>query len=307
VIPRFRRGTTALWRPPQADEHAGVFTVAQAIAAGLGRGQAAHRVKSHAWQRVAGQGFVLEGTAIEFRHEVWAAVLTWPAAVLWGQTAVRLWQERTPFATPHPVHVIVPSHRRAQHRLIPHVNALDAAAIRTVSGFRVTDPMTSLADALRVLPPREAASVFAWHAALRLIDEEEFAVAITGLAGRRGVRAVRPLAAMARSGAASELEFRVHELLASAGLTGWEPNVEVLGADGRAHLVDALFRRERLIVELDGYAFHGDRDAFERDRAKNNALLAAGYRVLRFTWSAVTEHEDRTAATIRQALGLRPL
>jgi very-short-patch-repair endonuclease len=44
----------------------------------------------------------------------------------------------------------------------------------------------------------------------------------------------------------------------------------------------------RVIVETDGYAIHGHRAAFEADRARDAALQAAGYVVLRFTHRQIT-------------------
>ncbi len=46
---------------------------------------------------------------------------------------------------------------------------------------------------------------------------------------------------------------------------------------------DFVWRRERLIVETDGYRFHGGRHAFERDRRRDQLLVAAGWRVIRIT------------------------
>ena len=48
--------------------------------------------------------------------------------------------------------------------------------------------------------------------------------------------------------------------------------------------MDFLWRAERLIVEVDGYAFHGGRAAFERDRERDAELQAEGLRVMRVTW-----------------------
>ena len=48
--------------------------------------------------------------------------------------------------------------------------------------------------------------------------------------------------------------------------------------------VDALFPEQRVIVELDGYEFHGTRQAFESDRERDATLLAAGYVTIRITW-----------------------
>lgn len=67
--------------------------------------------------------------------------------------------------------------------------------------------------------------------------------------------------------------------------------------------VDALWHDERVAVEADSWRWHGDRAAFQRDRAKANALQLAGYRVLRFTHDDVVRRPARTAATIRAALG----
>ena len=53
------------------------------------------------------------------------------------------------------------------------------------------------------------------------------------------------------------------------------------------------------MVELDGFATHGTRAAFEDDRARDRALQTAGYRVLRVTWRQLADD----AATIAGQLG----
>ncbi len=63
------------------------------------------------------------------------------------------------------------------------------------------------------------------------------------------------------------------------------PNVKV---DGRSVRADAYFwipsdPTFNLIVECDGYEFHSDQATFERDRKRDRAFAAAGYRVLRFS------------------------
>ncbi len=68
---------------------------------------------------------------------------------------------------------------------------------------------------------------------------------------------------------------------------------------------DALFPDERVIVELDGAEFHLDRDAFESDRDRDAALLAAGYVTVRITWERLTERPAREAARLRKILDAR--
>ncbi len=67
------------------------------------------------------------------------------------------------------------------------------------------------------------------------------------------------------------------------------------------HEVDFLWRDRALIVETDGFRHHGDREAFERDRARDALLQSLGFKVLRFTHRQVL---DRTAvvAALRSLL-----
>lgn len=58
----------------------------------------------------------------------------------------------------------------------------------------------------------------------------------------------------------------------------------VLEVAGRRFEVDCLWRSARLVVELDSRLHHSDAQAFEIDRARDLALLGAGYRTARVTW-----------------------
>ena len=66
---------------------------------------------------------------------------------------------------------------------------------------------------------------------------------------------------------------------------------------------DFLWPQQRLIVEVDGYAYHGHRAAFERDRKRDAAHVVAGYRVIRVTWRQLTEEPLAVVAAIASALG----
>ena len=48
-------------------------------------------------------------------------------------------------------------------------------------------------------------------------------------------------------------------------------------------------RELRLIVEVDGYQYHGHRYAFERDHKRDQAHKSALYEVIRFTWRDLAE------------------
>ena len=67
------------------------------------------------------------------------------------------------------------------------------------------------------------------------------------------------------------------------------------------YLVDFLWPDHHLVVETDGYATHGHRDAFERDRLRDATLQAAGYTVIRFTWRQITKRPLQVAALVAGA------
>ena len=123
---------------------------------------------------------------------------------------------------------------------------------------------------------------------------------VDGCGGRRGRAA---LAALLRydpgpaADAASELELLLLDVVRGHNLPPPRINVRVEG-----YVVDAFWPEASLVVEVDGYEFHSDRAAFERDHAKIGALLVAGYRVLPLTYRQVVERPDWVAAAIRELL-----
>jgi very-short-patch-repair endonuclease len=70
-------------------------------------------------------------------------------------------------------------------------------------------------------------------------------------------------------------------------------------------IVDFLWRDARLVAELDGYAAHGGRAAFEADRARDVELKLLGFEVVRFTWQRLSSDSRGAAATLRALLERR--
>jgi hypothetical protein len=71
----------------------------------------------------------------------------------------------------------------------------------------------------------------------------------------------------------SEIERRFLKVVKEAGLPAPGVNRRV-----GPYAIDFLWSAERVVVETDGWAFHGDRRAYERDRRKDSDLQAAGTR-----------------------------
>jgi very-short-patch-repair endonuclease len=108
----------------------------------------------------------------------------------------------------------------------------------------------------------------------------------------------------AARGTRSEAERVLARLLRSAGIRGWVAGMPMTLADGTHLELDLWFPVQRVVVEVDGKAWHVDDDRFQRDRVRQNALVTAGSTVLRFTWYDLTRAPRRVVATVRQALDL---
>jgi hypothetical protein len=117
--------------------------------------------------------------------------------------------------------------------------------------------------------------------------------------GRRALRPVRRLLAelSAPAEGRSPLEIRFAEFLRQCGIPAPAQNVLVLG-----HEIDALWPAAKLVVELDSWEHHGDRAAFERDRARDPQLMLAGYRTIRVTHRRLDSEAAQIAEQIRALL-----
>ena len=89
-------------------------------------------------------------------------------------------------------------------------------------------------------------------------------------------------------------------LLRRARVTGFEANARTHGYE-----VDFLWREQRLVLEVDGYAFHSSRRSFELDRRRDQVMAAAGFRVTRATWRQTEDEAIGVAARLGAALSPR--
>ncbi len=131
---------------------------------------------------------------------------------------------------------------------------------------------------------------------------DELAAHARTFAGRHGARRMARLIRRLSSGARFEAERVAIRLLWAAGIRGWSVNSPICDALGLIGVGDIVFEALRLVVEIDGWAFHITPDRFQRDRDRQNRLVAAGWTVLRFTWRDLTERPEYVIATIRAML-----
>jgi very-short-patch-repair endonuclease len=121
--------------------------------------------------------------------------------------------------------------------------------------------------------------------------------------GREGSARVRQLLdAVGERPAESTLEVKTNRLLRRSRIRPPQLQVWITGSDGRRYRVDFVWVDARLIVECDGFAWHGQHLAWKRDRRRIAALEAAGWRVVHVTWDDVVKYPAETLFRIATAL-----
>ena len=165
----------------------------------------------------------------------------------------------------------------------------------------VTSPARTLLDLAGHLPERDLNRAADEARVHRLVSDRSLTEQFRRYPNHRGTAALRKAIQTEPALTRSEAERRLLELVRKAGLPDPELNARVGPWE-----VDLLWRAERLIVEVDGYAFHSSRSAFERDRRRDADLGADGYRVLRLTWRRITQHPEAVVATLAAALAAAP-
>jgi very-short-patch-repair endonuclease len=211
-----------------------------------------------------------------------------------------------------PVEVQVPASRvvrrpsirvyRTRH-LDPGGGVGDAAAQATTAhGIPVTSPGRTLVDLAAVLPTRDLEEAVARAERNGLVTPD----ALVALVDRqRGLPGISTLAVvLGRDGGPaftrSELERRFVDQVRRFGLPAPRVNVPVAGYE-----VDCWFASERLVVELDGRAYHRSWRSQKNDRRRDRDLAGQGIQVIRVTWDELALEPDKTMAGVIQALALR--
>jgi very-short-patch-repair endonuclease len=163
----------------------------------------------------------------------------------------------------------------------------------------VTGRSLTIVDCLLVLPETRGRELLDRALQLGWLQFDELVRRTQLMVGRPGVSRLRRHVRVAAPGARSEAERGLVGLLRRAGIRGWVTQHVVAGIG----VLDVAFPDVRLAVEVDGRAWHAAGDRFQRDRVRQNALVAAGWTVLRFTWADVMERPDHVVAVILATLG----
>jgi very-short-patch-repair endonuclease len=165
-------------------------------------------------------------------------------------------------------------------------------------GIPITTPARTLVDLSGCARGRELEQALAQAERSGLATRDHIRALLTRHARRPGTRALRELLHHAEPAfLRSEAEARFLSLIRRAQLEKPVANARAAG-----HEVDFLWPGARLVVEIDGYAFHSDAGAFERDRRRDAELTGAGMRVMRITWRQLSREPEAVLVRVARAL-----
>jgi very-short-patch-repair endonuclease len=278
-----------------------VISRKQLLALGVGRRAIARRLANGLWQR-RHRGVYLIGPAPPTpRARARAALLACgEGAVASHRTAGDIWRIMAPGGD---VHVTVPGRNPGDRRgvRIHRVKRLFRDEIVLRDGLALTSPARTIIDVAGTESLDVAEGALAEARVQRLVSLRQLERVIERAPTLKGSSVIRLLlAAEGEDGyTRSNAERRMNELVDSAGLAKPRSNAPLLG-----YVADFLWPRERLIVEVDGYKFHGHRARFESDRRRDQQLAAAGYRVVRVTWRQLRDEPLAVIANVAQALAI---
>ncbi|HEU4721780.1 MAG TPA: type IV toxin-antitoxin system AbiEi family antitoxin domain-containing protein [Gemmatimonadaceae bacterium] len=202
------------------------------------------------------------------------------------------------------IDVSTPAERRSTRRIRVHGRRrLDPRDVMSIEGIPVTTIARTLVDLGEVLAHQPLTKAVGEAERQRALDVRGIEEVLGRVRGRRGRSLVAVRAALSELAAhgtqltRSPLEDRLLPLLDARDLPRPATNAYVEGYE-----CDAVWHRQRLVVELDGWDAHKTRRAFQHDRTKANALTNAGWAVLRFTHADVAGRPHETAAAIAAQL-----
>ena len=284
----------------------GVAAVRQLVDLGASRKVVSRRVAGGEWVRADAKVIRLAGVVATWESQLLTHVLSAgggavashrAAAVLWSLDGCRR-------CAPE---VTVPRERRYRREGIRVHQSGDLDRVTAVrrSGIPTTPIERTLLD-LGAVAPRNVVLLAADDARRRGLTDWDQLLDCLVLHARRGRDGVGTLRALVEAHfheqavTGSVFERLVHVLLCEAGLPTPVLQHEVQ-VDGRCYRFDLAYPHQRVAIELDG-TVHLRREVWERDHERQNAVVLAGWTVLRFTWRDYRERRVELVREVRAAL-----
>jgi hypothetical protein len=199
-----------------------------------------------------------------------------------------------------PFEVVLASDRRPSGIRTHRMTGLLRRDITVEQGIKVTSPALTLVHcAPRMRAKSLARAVNDWRRE-EIVTTDELADVVARFPLRPGAPLLKPHADTTHNPTRSPLEDDFLPFCARYGLPTPQINIVLHG-----HEVDAYFEEARLVVELDGWPFHNDRQAFEDDRERDATMLLHRIATVRITRRRLRRNPDREAARLHGIIDSR--
>ena len=297
-----------------ASRQRSLFSLAQARMERVSQDRLDRLVRTGSLERPLRAVFALPGVEWTWERRLVAACLAGgPGTAVSHRAAALVW-ELSEQADPV-VEVTIPRSRSprfvAERSIIAHRPLqLPPRHVTVRRRIPVTNPLRTMIDFAGVASDAEIEDALDAGVAQKLFTVRAVARMRSRLAkpGRPGPGRLKPFleAELLGGHARSVLESRMARLWRRFGLPPFVFQYVVRTADGRfVARPDFSIVDVRIAVEVDGWRDHGSPRATARDHRRRNALLAAGWLVITFTWEQVRDDPARVAADIRAAVSAR--
>lgn len=275
----------------------GVISRTQLLDAGVRGSAVGHLVSTGELEPVGRGVHLVRGAPLTYRARLWTAVLV-SDGLLAFETGAHLWGVVA--EAPPRIDVLIDRERRVRPApwLRVHRITVPPSVERRVDGLPVTSRTHTLLDHIGRQQTGDAQRLTDRAFQRGWLRPDDLAARLRDSPGRTGNATLRRLLDGCGDGAAAESERVLHRLLRRAGLRRWEPNYPLWHGGELVGVLDVAVPAARVAIEVDGWAFHSDAERFQRDRTRQNALVALGWTVLRFTWADLIERPGYVVATV---------
>jgi very-short-patch-repair endonuclease len=280
----------------------GLALSGQLRAIGLGASAISHRCREGRLFRVHRGVYLVGRRTLTPRGAMLAAVLAaGPGAVLSHRSALQLWCVLPVSVGPH--EITAARLRRSRDGYTAHRSStLTPDDLAAIDNIPLTAPARALLDFAVGADPGELETAVNEARVHRLLRPNDLERLRARTKGHHGWGPLNRLLDAEREPDFSrrEAERRLLRLVREARLPEPRRNIVIHGYE-----VDLYWPERELVVEVDSYAFHGNRRAFEQDRRKQAELIDRGLEVLRFTWLQITREQLWLIARIAGRLAAR--
>lgn len=288
-----------------ADDQHGVVLHRQARALGVSDWQWTSYHTHHLLERIDLSCSRVVGAPVTHNQRIHAATLS-SGGIASHRTAARLHG----LGRSEVIEVLVPQNRyyRTGSAIAHRSLDLTAADQTVLDGIPLTTATRTLLDVGAVVGPATLEIMVdqALNRRLTTIDALVRRFLQVARRGRRGVGRLRPILD-ARDpllvATESPLETLVVRILRANCLPEPQRQIEIV-VDGRRYRIDLGYEDLRIAIEIDGRV-HNEGQRFDTDRIRQNALVLAGWLVLRFTHPVITSYPATVADRVRAAIALR--